>query len=76
MREVERIERILNLLLDFWDSRDNKDLRFFQLIDVLASSINLINAKPPGTDVFYVEDDITEAALKRLLENARYVTRT
>lgn len=63
MRDVERIDRILNLLKEVW--RENPDLRLIQL---------LINLFPKDKDLFYIEDKEIEKSLFIFLEKYKTLT--
>ena len=58
-RDPDRIPRILALIRSLWILYP--DQRFFQLMRNLDI--------PEGSDPFYVEDDVLEAALTRALQN-------
>jgi hypothetical protein len=69
MRDPERIRSITTKLHDFW--HQNPDLRFFQMMDMIANKINIRHAQS-GTDMFYVEDDLLENELYALLNGGYY----
>jgi uncharacterized protein YihD (DUF1040 family) len=54
MRDLERIDKILNLIKDIWTKCPN--LRLSQLI---------MNSLGINYDPYYIEDDVLYAALKR-----------
>lgn len=60
MRDPKRINKILKYLESVWNNYP--DLRFWQLVAILEREQKLSLNK---TDLFYVEDDITENFLKK-----------
>lgn len=61
MRDPNRIPRILSLLTAIW--RDTPDLRLGQIVENARS----LAAPLSKADTFYVEDDIIEEGLRKLL---------
>ncbi len=62
MRDPKRVARMLEKLQIFWEA--HPDLRLGQLMDN-AVSLGLEGAG--GIDIFYVEDDIVETGLDKLI---------
>jgi len=60
-RDLKRIGRLMNKLQLIWYTLP--DLRFFQLIEYLKSSVD-----DQKEDFFYVEDDALEKALDEIIE--------
>lgn len=52
MRDPERIDRILDVLRDYWIA--NPDLRLAQII------VSAANPRTPCPEVFHVEDEVIE----------------
>ncbi len=60
MRDPARIERMVELLRQYWAA--NPDLRLAQIV------VNLVRSGEPAPHIFYAEDDRLEAALRSELE--------
>lgn len=65
MRELDRIDRILDKLKELW--KFNPDWRLCQLIFNIARNTDTLYTM----DIFYIEDGILEVTLNRLLYNYR-----
>ena len=62
-REFNRIERITTKLRAVWEQKQNRDMRFYQLLEMLMPR--------HGEDFFYKEDDLIEKALDRELQKVK-----
>lgn len=69
MRDPARIDRVLEKLSAYWRTR--YDLRLGQIVANLTQTTQASGRADEdlGTDIFYVEDDVIEAALDK--ENGR-----
>ena len=54
MRDIKRIEPIMNKVKDFWEK--HQDLRFSQMLDYLISLCYEANGND-GSDIFFWEED-------------------
>lgn len=62
MRDIKRIEPIMKKLQIYWEA--NPDLRFGQVIYILADELN-------SGDIFFPEEDKWEKALDSLIEKGK-----
>jgi len=56
MRELERIDRITNLINQIWKHEQHRDLRFHQLISSLESDFNKENRNIYSNEFYKRED--------------------
>lgn len=66
MRDPKRIDEVLKELEEFW--KKHPDLRLFQLMDMLSSTIGKNDNSCFHLDPFYVEDYVVIEKLKDLNE--------
>ena len=64
MRDVERIDRILNQIKAYW--KTYPDMRLAQIISNINAKARVRQELPIDHDVFYLEDDQLEQSLKDL----------
>ena len=70
MRDLSRIARMADILLDIWEAAP--DLRLGQLIDCAHQLEAGDPARQPGIpDIFSIEDDRMETGLRLLREEVR-----
>lgn len=62
VRDITRIERVLNLLRAVWHT--NPDMRFWQLVEMLEYRYGV----KQNRDLFFLEDDEFEKILKDFFE--------
>ncbi len=64
MRDPQRIDRILALLEQLW--RSSPDLRLGQIV------VNAAKPSRPTPAIFYVEDDVIEVELTKLVDGVEH----
>ncbi len=65
MRDVNRIDRILNQIKAYWHTYP--DMRLAQIISNINSKARERQDLPEDLDVFFLEDDQLEQTLRELL---------
>lgn len=63
MRDINRIDDFCEKLKEIW--KCNPDLRFYQVVELLARSI-----RKTGRDPYYVEDNCWEQAIQERFEES------
>lgn len=66
MRDRKRIPILNNLIESLWNKYP--DMRYFQLMENIKVEHNLRTKQSMAADVFYVEDDLLEVTLYKILE--------
>jgi hypothetical protein len=66
MRDPKRIRRISALMTSLWEM--NPDMRYFQLTEMVNRKVVAMHDMRKDADPFYIEDDLTEAAINAILK--------
>lgn len=68
MRDIARIDRLQELITEYWKLPQNEDMRYFQFISYLERKIQSITNKH---DLFFVEDDVIIKLIETYIETER-----
>ena len=68
MRDIARIDRLQELITEYWKLPQNEDMRYFQFISYLERKIQSITNKH---DLFFVEDDVIIKLIETYIKTER-----